>query len=184
MQVNYNSVDWLGFFRKYGLVPRGKRQRRKNGSELVNVFSAFDIETSTIWKSEEHTDAHAFMYVWQMQIEDYLIKGRTWEEWFSFLDVLKTALGRENRQADYNQATWHSEVRAWDLAASTAILRELGGDIIGADGKPLSAEILSSPSAKIAFIASGSEDLRKAIYDKYKSAEKKNVFKKDEDISK
>lgn len=100
------------------------------------------------------------------------------------LDVLKTALGRENRQADYNQATWHSEVRAWDLAASTAILRELGGDIIGTDGKPLSTEILSSPSAKIAFIASGSEPLRTAIYEKYKSAEKKNLFEKDEDISK
>ena len=92
MQVNYNSVDWLGFFRKYGLVPRGKRQRRKNGSELVNVFSAFDIETSTVWLSEEHTNAHAFMYIWQFQIEDYLIKGRTWEEWFSCLDVLKKAL--------------------------------------------------------------------------------------------
>lgn len=98
MQVNYNSVDWLGFFRQYGLVPRGKRQRRKNGSELVNVFSAFDIETSTIWSSEEHTDAHAFMYIWQMQIEEYLIKGRTWEEWFSFLDVLKTALAEYGKE--------------------------------------------------------------------------------------
>lgn len=92
------------------------------------------------------------------------------------LDVLKTALGRENRPTDYNHATWHSEVRAWDLAASTAILRELGGDIIGRDGKPLSTEILSSPSAKIAFIASGSEPLRKAIYQKYRAAEKKRFL--------
>lgn len=89
------------------------------------------------------------------------------------LDVLKTALGRENRPTDYNAATWHSEVRAWDLAASTCILRELGGDIIGKDGRPLSIETLTSPSARIAFIATGSETLRQALYNHYKKAEKK-----------
>lgn len=88
------------------------------------------------------------------------------------LDVLKTALGRENRPTDYNAATWHSEVRAWDLAAATCILRELGGEIIGKDGKPLSIQTLTSPSARIAFIASGSEPLRTALYEKYKLAEK------------
>lgn len=89
------------------------------------------------------------------------------------LDVLKTALGKENRPNDYNAATWHTEVRAWDLAAATCILRELGGDIIGKDGKPLTDETLSSPTARIAFIASGSEKLRMEMYEKYKSAEKR-----------
>lgn len=56
------------------------------------------------------------------------------------LDVLKTALGKENRPHDYNNAVWHTEVRAWDLAAATVILRELGGEVIGKDGKPLSRE--------------------------------------------
>lgn len=88
------------------------------------------------------------------------------------LDVLKTALGKENRPHDYNAATWHTEVRAWDLAAATCILRELGGDIIGKDGKPLTAEILSSPTARISFIASGSDKLRAELYETYKSAEK------------
>ena len=92
MQVDFREVDWLSFFRGYGLVPRAKRQRRKNGYELVNVYSAFDIETSTVWLSRDKTDAHSFMYIWQFQIEEYLIKGRTWEEWFSMLDVMKKAL--------------------------------------------------------------------------------------------
>ena len=92
MLVNYRSVDWLEFFKGYGLVPRAKRQRRNKKHDLVNVFSAFDIETSTVWLSSENTDAHSFMYIWQFQIEDYLIKGRTWEEWFDFLSVLKRAL--------------------------------------------------------------------------------------------
>lgn len=85
------------------------------------------------------------------------------------LDVLKTALGKENRPTDYNAAVWHTEVRAWDLAAATCILRELGGDIIGNDGKPLTVEVLSSPTARIAFIASGSESLRTELYEKYKN---------------
>lgn len=89
---DYRSFDWLGFFRSRGIVPRVKRQRKKNGADLMNVYAAFDIETSTIWKSDKNTDAHAFMYVWQMEIEDMLIKGRTWDEWFSFLDILRAAL--------------------------------------------------------------------------------------------
>ena len=92
MLVDFRSVDWCKFFKDYGLVPRAKRQKRNKGSEVVNVFAAFDIETSTVWKSDINTDAHAFMYIWQYQIEDYLIKGRTWEEWIELLAVLKTGL--------------------------------------------------------------------------------------------
>ena len=92
MLVDFWSVDWLEFFKRYGLVERAKRQRRNKGADLVNVYSAFDIETSTVWLSSENTDAHSFMYIWQFQIEEYLIKGRTWEEWFDFLAVLKRAL--------------------------------------------------------------------------------------------
>lgn len=92
MLVDFRSVDWLEFVKGYGLVERSKRQKRNKGAELVNVYSAFDIETSTIWTSSENTDAHSFMYIWQFQIEDYLIKGRTWEEWFEMLDALKLGL--------------------------------------------------------------------------------------------
>lgn len=88
------------------------------------------------------------------------------------LDVLKTALGKENRPHDYNNAVWHTEVRAWDLAASTAILRELGGEIIGRDGKPLSIKTLTSPTEKIAFIASGNQKMLGELYEIYKQSEK------------
>ena len=93
MADDFRGIDWLSFFRGYGLVPRAKRQRRnKKGQDLVNVFAAFDIETSTVWMSRENTDAHAFMYVWQMQIEQYLFKGRTWDEWFELLARMHVAL--------------------------------------------------------------------------------------------
>ena len=92
MLVDFRTVDWLAFFKDYGLVPRAKRQRRNKGAEMVNVFAAFDIETSTIKLGSEPADNHAIMYVWQYQIEDYLIIGRTWEEWLDLLAVLRRAL--------------------------------------------------------------------------------------------
>ena len=93
MTDDFRGIDWLSFFRSYGIVPRAKRQRRnKKGQDLVNVFAAFDIETSTVRLSRENTDAHAFMYIWQMQIEQYLFKGRTWEEWFDLLALMHVAL--------------------------------------------------------------------------------------------
>lgn len=94
MLVDFREVDWLSFFRDCGIVPRAKRQRRNKKAELVNVFAAFDIETSIIQRSEINTDCHGFMYVWQYQIEDYLIKGRTWAEWFDLLLTLRSALDK------------------------------------------------------------------------------------------
>ena len=92
MVVDFRSVDWFTYFKGFGLVPRAKRQRRNKGAEILNVYAAFDIETSIIRNGSENTDAHAFMYVWQYQIEDYLVIGRTWEEWFDFLKVLQRAI--------------------------------------------------------------------------------------------
>ena len=98
MLVNFREVDWLSFFRDCGIVPRAKRQRRNKKAELVNVFAAFDIETSIIQRSEINTDCHAFMYIWQYQIEDYLIKGRTWAEWFDLLLTLRSALDKLGKE--------------------------------------------------------------------------------------
>lgn len=88
------------------------------------------------------------------------------------LDVVKTALGKENRPHDYANAVFHLGVRSWDLAASTAILRELGGEIIGKDGEPLSIETLTSPTKKIAFIASGNTKMLEKLYEIYQESEK------------
>lgn len=98
MLIDFRAVDWVSFFRGYGLVPRAKRQRKNKGNEVVNVYAAFDIETSTVWTGPENTDAHSFMYIWQYQIEEYTIKGRTWEEWFELLAVLQSGLEEYGRE--------------------------------------------------------------------------------------
>lgn len=86
--------------------------------------------------------------------------------------MAKTALGKENRPHDYANAVFHLGVKSWDLAASTAILRELGGEIIGIDGKPLSIETLTSPTKKIAFMASGNSKMLENLYEIYQQSEK------------
>ena len=53
MLVDFRAVDWVAFFRGYGLVPRAKRQRKNKGAEVMNVYTAFDIETSTVWTGPE-----------------------------------------------------------------------------------------------------------------------------------
>lgn len=110
MLMDFRAVDWLKFFSDHGIVPRAKRQRRNKGADIVNVYAAFDIETSTVYLSDKNTDAHSFMYIWQYQIEDYLIKGRTWDEWFELLSVLKTAIDKfgkiEKTAKTPNMITW------------------------------------------------------------------------------
>ena len=108
MLVEVGRINWYNFLSGFGLVEESKKQKRRsqNKHRIINVYSAFDIETSTIWLNPDHTlyDVHSFMYVWQFQIEDYTVKGRTWDEYFSFLNILQTAINqiREDNNLDVN----------------------------------------------------------------------------------
>lgn len=95
MIVDYGQIDWYQFLTRYGLIEETKKRRRsQNKHRILNVYSAFDIETSTVWTDPDHSlyQVHSFMYVWQFQIEEYTIKGRTWEDYFSFLYKLLEAI--------------------------------------------------------------------------------------------
>lgn len=96
IRAGVDSFDWYSYFNRFGFVPRTKKKRKKQTAELINAICAFDIETSTVWLNPDHAlyDVHSFMYIWQMQIEDQTIVGRTWEEYFTFLDSLRGALER------------------------------------------------------------------------------------------
>ena len=93
MVVNWKDVDWSTYFLRFGIVPRSKKHRDKEGRDTLNIFTAFDIETSTVWLSDRHDDydVHSFMYSWAMQIEEYTVTGREWKDWFDFLNILWTA---------------------------------------------------------------------------------------------
>lgn len=97
MVVGVGDINWYDYISRFGLVPEGKKgKRRTNKNRIINVFTAFDIETSVLWLNDDHSeyDVHSFMYVWQFQIEEYTVKGRTWDEFFSFLDVLRGVIAQ------------------------------------------------------------------------------------------
>ena len=90
MVVNWSDIDWFEVFKKFGTVPRSKRHRDKDGRDTFNIFSAFDIETSTVWLNDDKSlyDVHSFMYSWAFQIEEYTVLGRYWDDFFKFLSCL------------------------------------------------------------------------------------------------
>lgn len=101
MIVDYGSIDWYKFLTRYGLIEESKKRRKsQNKHRIFNVYSAFDIETSTVWTNKDHSlyQVHSFMYVWQFQLEEYTVKGRTWDEFFSFLTILVDAADRIRKE--------------------------------------------------------------------------------------
>ena len=72
----------------------GCKDSKKRGVSYYDIPCAFDIETSTVWLSPKRADydVHSFMYIWQFQIEEYTVIGRTWEEFMDFLERRKNIL--------------------------------------------------------------------------------------------
>ena len=66
---------------------RGNQGRRDNSRIYKNLYCAFDIEATNDPEIEQ-----AYMYIWQFQIEDYTVVGRTWDEWIIFLHRIKNEL--------------------------------------------------------------------------------------------
>lgn len=94
------SVDKI---KKQGLVlnyqplklQRGKPKGGKKRDTYFNAICAFDIETSNLPGTDD-----AFMYIWQFSLNnDFVIIGRTWEEYIEFTNILKD-------YADQYNATW------------------------------------------------------------------------------
>lgn len=90
MVRDWYEVNWDELLEKGGIVPRGKKHRDKQGRDTLNLFCAFDIETSTVWLNEDQSlyDVHSFMYSWAFQMEEVTICGREWPDFFSFLNEL------------------------------------------------------------------------------------------------
>ena len=95
MVIDWKQFDFYKLFLEHGTVPMGKSRRKKDKRYTMNLYCAFDIETSTVWLNPDpkEYDVHSFMYSWAFQIEDYTILGREWEEFFSFLAQLRKDLG-------------------------------------------------------------------------------------------
>lgn len=58
--------------------------------QYYNIPAAFDIEVSSFYIDDEKC---ACMYCWQMGVWDMVVTGRTWEEFNSFISLLRKVLG-------------------------------------------------------------------------------------------
>lgn len=97
--------DFTEVIRTVHLVKRSKGERKKkNERELLNIVTAFDIETSTISlplddEHPKHND-HSFMYVWQWAFgRAKVVVGRTWEQFTAFCAKIKDALTEYQKRA-------------------------------------------------------------------------------------
>lgn len=84
---NYNLIYQAPVQKRKAGNPRTKRTGRK----YIDLMCAFDIEATN-----DYTINQAFMYIWQMQVEDTTIIGRTWEEFILFLQKLADKLDEDN----------------------------------------------------------------------------------------
>ena len=80
----YEYIDYSEF--NESILPEFKRYKE---TEFINIGAAFDIET-TSYLSKKHNKAMATMWHWQAGIDDLTIRGRTWEEFIEFIEILNT----------------------------------------------------------------------------------------------
>ena len=62
-------------------------KKGKNAISYHQVYSGFDIETTQLLNNK-----HAYMYHWQISINNYVIFGRKWKEFVELLELLKEYL--------------------------------------------------------------------------------------------
>lgn len=94
MVTDWHSFDFEKLLLEHGVVPMRNRRRRKDKRYTMNVYCAFDIETSIIWLNPDpkEYDVHSFMYSWAFQMEEYTFLGRYWDDFFAMLARIKSAL--------------------------------------------------------------------------------------------
>lgn len=67
-----------------------RKKGKQRGKRYKDIVAAFDIETTNVDEIER-----SFMYIWQMQIEDDTIVGRTWEEFLDLLERIASVLHKD-----------------------------------------------------------------------------------------
>lgn len=85
---NEKSLQW--YLKKNVARETLIKQKKKTGDIFYyNIACSFDIETTSyIYKGEKT----AFMYIWQMAIEDFIFYGRNWNEFIQALNIISEIL--------------------------------------------------------------------------------------------
>ncbi len=86
--IRYCTADDIAEFIKLLRVDYPVQKHKKK--LYYNIPCAFDIETSSVYVDGEK---QAFMYIWQLAIDDNIIIGRTWPEFVQVLESVSNKLG-------------------------------------------------------------------------------------------
>ena len=78
---NYFDVNTIKL-PKFTTIGKGKHKHK-----YLELHCAFDIETTTLVEEKR-----AYMYIWQFQINEFTIIGRTMSQFIDFLDQIKKRL--------------------------------------------------------------------------------------------
>lgn len=68
-------------------LPRPKGNQGGKKATYADMIAAFDIETTN-----DRESRNAFMYIWQLQLDDLTVIGRDWESYFDLLIKLREKL--------------------------------------------------------------------------------------------
>lgn len=96
MFASVQDVNLYAELTKFPILEKIPRKSKflTASKNVINCVCAFDIETTTIDlgpKGLKKSQPHAFMYVWQFQLQDITIIGRTWDECFQLFNGLADA---------------------------------------------------------------------------------------------
>ena len=83
---DYSIIEKAGIQKRR----RGNQGQRDNKRKYKDLFCAFDIEST----NDENLQ-QAFMYIWQFQIDEYTIIGRTWDEWLQCFERITEKLKQD-----------------------------------------------------------------------------------------
>ena len=96
MIASIHDINILDKLKQYPILKKKPKAKKHSAAfrNIIDIVTAFDIETTTIHLplvAGQKQNSHAFMYVWQFQLDDITIMGRTWEECFTLFNSLAEA---------------------------------------------------------------------------------------------
>ena len=89
--IGVNDLDYVRIEKIKPAKTGSGRRSKHNKQKIKNVWCAFDIETTRL------PDDNSLMYIWQFQIEDQTVMGRTWEEFMQLLKLLNRTAERSDQ---------------------------------------------------------------------------------------
>ena len=103
-----NDVNLYDELSKCDIIEHQKKARKNSqkSRDYIDIVTAFDIETTTLEfpiVDDRKQNAHAFMYVWQFQINDHTVMGRTWDECLQWFFKIKDACKRIRKDRKLDQ---------------------------------------------------------------------------------